>query len=134
MLTKKEFDIFDAGDQGGSYSSQPLAMSVGYAVVNEIIEANLSENAHKMGNYIFEKLEAVKDKLNIKNIRGKGLLIAFDLETETAAEVVAKCLCCGLAINSPKPATIRLMPALIVSKADIDEMMSILCKVLKMVK
>ncbi len=131
MLTKKEFDIFEAGDQGGSYSSQPLAMSVGLAVVNEIIEANLSENAEKMGSYIMHKLEAVKDKLNIKNIRGKGLLIAFDLSTECATEVVSKCFACGLTINAPKPATIRLMPALIVSKADIDEMMSILCKVLE---
>ena len=131
MLTKKKFDLFEAGDQGGSYSSQPLAMSVGFAVVNEIIEANLSENAEQMGSYIIHKLEAVKEKLKIKNIRGKGLLIAFDLATECANEVVSKCLNCGLTINAPKPATIRLMPALIVSKADIDEMMSILCKVLE---
>jgi acetylornithine/N-succinyldiaminopimelate aminotransferase len=130
MLTKKKFDIFDAGDQGGSYSSQPLAMSVGYAVLNEIIEANLCEHAADMGKYIVEKLDAVKDKLNIKNIRGKGLLIAFDLPTGNAAEVVSKCLQNGLAVNSPKPATIRLMPALIVSEEDIDKMMSILYKVL----
>jgi acetylornithine/N-succinyldiaminopimelate aminotransferase len=94
-----------------------------------LIEANLSGNAEEMGSYIIHKLEAVKDKLNIKNIRGKGLLLAFDLATECAAEIVSKCLSSGLAINAPKPATIRLMPALIVSKADIDEMMSILCKV-----
>lgn len=83
-----------------------------------------------MGSYILQKLEAVEEKLNIKNIRGKGLLIAFDLATENASEIVSKCLSCGLLINAPKPATIRLMPALIVSKADIDEMLSILCKVL----
>ncbi len=126
MLTKKEYDIFEPGDQGGSYSSQPLAMSVGYAVVNEIIEENLSENAQKMGSYLIEKLEASKEELNIKNFRGKGLLVAFDLETESAVEVVAKCLSCGLLINAPKPATIRLMPALIVTKEDIDDMLLIL--------
>jgi acetylornithine/N-succinyldiaminopimelate aminotransferase len=130
MLTKKEFDIFEPGDQGGSYSSQPLAMSVGFAVVNHIIEANLSENADLMGNYLLQVLEAAKKQLNIKNIRGKGLLVAFDLSTPNANEIAAKCLSCGLAINAPNPSTIRLMPALIVSKKDIDEMMTILCKVL----
>ncbi|MDF2987621.1 MAG: acetylornithine/succinylornithine aminotransferase [Eubacterium sp.] len=130
MLTKKQFDIFDPGDQGGSYSSQPLAMSVGFAVVSEVIEKAIPGHAEKIGNYLVEELNNLKEKYNLSNIRGMGLLAAFDLASPIAVEVVAKCLEDGLAINSPQPSTIRLMPPLIVKKSEIDEMISILCKVL----
>ena len=130
MLTKKQFDIFDAGDQGGSYSSQPLAMSVGFAVVSEVIKSNLPLHAHNMGLYVISKLEIIKEKYKLSNIRGMGLLIAFDLNISKAAQVAAECLKSGLAVNSPQPSTIRLMPPLIVKEAEIDEMLSILCGVL----
>lgn len=130
MLTKEKFDIFDAGDQGGSYSSQPLAMSVGYSVVSHVIEAALPEHAAEMGLYLMDQLNKIKDKFKLSNIRGLGLLVAFDLDTPIAAEVVSKCLSLGLALNSPQPSTLRLMPPLIVTKAEIDEMLTILCSVL----
>jgi acetylornithine/N-succinyldiaminopimelate aminotransferase len=44
---------------------------------------------------------------------------------------VAECLANGLLLNSPKPATIRMMPALTVKEMEIDEMMNILCRVLE---
>lgn len=130
MLTKKQFDIFEPGDQGGSYSSQPLAMSVGFAVVSRVLEAGLPANAEKMGNYLIEALKSIKGKYNLSNIRGKGLLAAFDLPLPVASETVSECLSNGLIINAPQPSTIRLMPPLITEKSHIDEMISILSKVL----
>lgn len=130
MLTKKQFDIFDAGDQGGSYSSQPLAMSVGFSVVSEVIKSNLPLHAHTMGLYIISRLEEIKEKYKLSNIRGMGLLIAFDLNLPIAAQVADECLKAGLAINSPQPSTIRLMPPLIVKKTELDKMFSILSGVL----
>ena len=130
MLTKEKFDIFDAGDQGGSYSGQPLAMSVGYAVVSQVIELALPEHAAEMGLYLMNQLNKIKDKFKLSNIRGLGLLVAFDLDTPRAAEIVSKCLSAGLAINSPQPSTLRLMPPLIVTEAEVDEMLAILCSVL----
>ncbi len=128
MLCKQELDIFDAGDQGGTYCAQPLAMSVGIAVLKELVERNICENAEAMGQYILQKLHTISHTFNLTNIRGKGLLIAFDLPSEKGAQVVADCMNKGLLINSPKPCTIRLMPPLIVSKDDIDLMLDILTK------
>ena len=130
MLTKKRFDIFDEGDQGGSYSSQPLAMSVGYAVVSQVIESALPAHAAKMGKYLMNQFNKIEDKFKLSNIRGLGLLVAFDLDTPRAAEIVSKCLSAGLAINSPQPYSIRLMPPLIVTETEIDEMLATLCSVL----
>ena len=130
LLTKDRFNIFEIGDQGGTYSGQPLAMAVGLAVINEVIGKNLAENAAKQGLYIQQKLAEIAECFNLSNIRGKGLLIAFDLPVDKGAEVVGACLENGLIINSPQPATIRLMPALIVTSADIDDMIEILSKAL----
>lgn len=131
MLTKEKFNLFEAGDQGGTYSSQPLAMAVGIAVVKEVLDRQLPQRAEMMGNYLIDRLKCIADKYPIKNIRGKGLLIAFDLNDPLGADIVSECLMNGLIINSPQPSVIRFMPPLIVTKADIDIMFDILEMALK---
>ena len=130
MLAKEKFNVFDAGDQGGTYSAQPLGMEVGYAVVKEIIDKKLAENAARQGSYLVEKLQGIAEQFGLSGIRGQGLLVAFDLPSATGSEVAAACLQSGLLVNSPQPATIRLIPPLIVTAADIDAMIAILSDVL----
>lgn len=131
LLVKEEFNIFEPGDQGGTYSSQPLGMAAGLAVVGEIINKNLSDNAKVQGKYIVEKLNEIKSKYGLKNIRGKGLLIGFDIPKDKGSEIVEECLKQKLLINSPRPFTIRLMPPLILTQKDTDIMINIFCKVLE---
>ncbi|HEY8349403.1 MAG TPA: aspartate aminotransferase family protein [Clostridia bacterium] len=130
MLTKEKFNIFDPGDQGGTYTGQPLAMAVGLAVVREVLARDLPGRAAIMGDYITERLKDLSEKYPIRNIRGKGLLIAFDLPDPIGEKVVSACLDEGLILNSPRPSTIRLMPPLIVMKQHVDEMIHILSGVL----
>ncbi|MCQ6562156.1 aspartate aminotransferase family protein [Paenibacillus mendelii] len=130
LLVKEAFNLFEAGDQGGTYSGQPLAMAVGLAVMKEVIDKQLSLNADIQGQYILERLQNVADQYRLTNIRGKGLLLAFDMEDRKAPEIAAGCLKEGLLINAPNPSTIRLMPPLIVTKEDTDLMMDRLCRVL----
>ncbi len=130
LLVKEKFNIFAAGDQGGTYSGQPLGMEVGYAVVNEILSKDLSANAAKQGEYLQHQLQGIASRFGLANIRGMGLLIAFDLPEENGSEVVAQCLQSGLLINSPQPSMVRLMPPLIVTTGDIDLMIKKLTAVL----
>jgi acetylornithine/N-succinyldiaminopimelate aminotransferase len=130
LLTKENLNIFEPGDQGGTYSSQPLGMAVGLAVVSEVINKNVSHNAKVQGEYIIKKLMEIKNKYGLKGIRGRGLLIAFDLPSDIGTEIVDKCLDKGLILNAPRPSIIRLMPPLIVTKNEIDKMFNILCEVL----
>lgn len=131
MLTKERFNLFEPGDQGGTYSSQPLAMAVGLAVTREILEKQLPQRACIMGDYLMERLKSLTEKFPIKNIRGIGLLIAFDLPDPIGKEIVSECLKDGLILNSPQPSSIRFMPPLIVTKSDIDAMLIILEGVLE---
>ncbi|MDF2962620.1 MAG: argD1 [Paenibacillus sp.] len=130
MLTREAFNIFEIGDQGGTYSGQPLAMAVGHAVVSEVVNRQLPLQAEIQGNYIVERLHQIAEKYELKRIRGRGLLLAFDLPEENGPEIVSECLKAGLLVNSPSPLTIRLMPPLIVSKDEIDMMFELLTGVL----
>lgn len=133
MMAKEKYDLFDVGDQGGTYTGQPLAMAVGLAVVEEILKKQLPQRAQLMGDYLTERLKELSEVYPITNIRGIGLLIAFDLPEPIGKEIVSKCLKEGLILNSPQPSSIRFMPPLIVTKLDIDTMLDILSKVLSQV-
>ncbi len=54
MLVKEAYNLFEAGDQGGTYTGQPLAMAVGSAVVGEVIGRNLPQQAAEQGMYVLE--------------------------------------------------------------------------------
>ena len=69
MLTTDAFDIFDAGDQGGTFSGQPLAMAVGLAVVNEVIQRELPLNAEIQGNYMLERLHQLAPSFQLSHPR-----------------------------------------------------------------
>lgn len=105
-------------------------MAVGYAVVHEVSSKKMYEHANEMGIYIMRQLQKIAEEYHISNIRGKGLLIAFDLKYNQAAELAALCLEEGLIINAPKPHIIRLIPPLVVTKDDVDNMIVILKKCL----
>jgi acetylornithine/N-succinyldiaminopimelate aminotransferase len=131
LLAKDAVCVFEQGDQGGTFCGQPLAMAAGYAVVSEVIAKKIPQKAASRGKYLMRRLKAVKDELGLTDVRGKGLLVAIDLPKEKGAEVVAQCFEAGLLINAPRPTTLRFMPALNISNAQIDEMLAILVPVLK---
>ena len=64
-------------------------------------------------------------------MRGEGLLLALDLRREIGGTIVAKALENGLLLNTPRPDSLRFMPALTVSKPEIMEMIRILDSVLE---
>ncbi|MEF3312270.1 aspartate aminotransferase family protein [Paenibacillus sp. GYB004] len=128
LLAASSFDLFEPGDQGGTYSGQPLAMAVGLAVVEEVVRRRLPEHAGCMGAYMTGRLHELARQYPIRQVRGQGLLQAFELERGDGASLVETCRESGLLINSPNPSTIRLMPPLIVTEAEIDEMIGLLSK------
>jgi acetylornithine/N-succinyldiaminopimelate aminotransferase len=134
MLTMNKYDLFEPGDQGGTYTGAPLAMAAGYAVLRELLEQNLAGNAKKQGQYLADCLRKLSCEIPISNIRGKGLLLAFDVPEGAAANLAAICLQEGLLINALNSSTIRLVPPLIVSQKDIDQMLSILFRAFSQLK
>jgi len=123
MLTKERYNLFEPGEQGGTYTGQPLAMAVGRAVVGAIVDQQLPNHAKELGDYIQTQLTSIAERYRLTGIRGRGLLLAFDLPQPIGPEITAAAMANGLIINSPSPSVIRLMPPLIASHSDADEML-----------
>lgn len=130
VLAKDAVCAFEAGDQGGTYGGQPLAMVAAHAVVSEIIKKKIPKRAKTRGNSLQRKLKAMSKEFGFSNIRGSGLLVGVDLPNDRGSEVVAEAFAQGLLINAPRPNSLRFMPALNITNAQVDEMLEILQGVL----
>ena len=133
LLAKDAVCVFEQGDQGGTYCGQPLAMVAGLAVVGEVIAKNISGRAKSRGRYLTRRLKELRQTFAFTDVRGKGLLVAVDLSQEKGAEVVKECYENGLLINAPGPSTLRFMPALNITNAQVDELVEILSAALRKV-
>jgi acetylornithine/succinyldiaminopimelate/putrescine aminotransferase len=78
------------------------------------------------GSYLESRLQDLSRELNLGEVRGRGLLIALELGREIGSAIVETAFSRGLLVNSPRPAVLRFMPALNISRAEIDEMVNIL--------
>jgi acetylornithine/N-succinyldiaminopimelate aminotransferase len=77
-------------------------------------------------DYLVDRLSALSSALGHGAVRGRGLLLALALGRGEAQKVVDGALDRGLLINAPRPDTLRFMPALTVTKGEIDRMLSLL--------
>lgn len=119
--TRRELDLFEPGDQGGTFTYHPLGAAVALAVLRAIEERGLLENAVARGAQVGRILSELAPRHGLAKPRGAGLLRAFDLPGPGAAALVESARGHGLLLNAPKPATIRLCPPLTVSEAEVVE-------------
>jgi acetylornithine/N-succinyldiaminopimelate aminotransferase len=122
MLAGERADIFEPGDHGSTFGGNPIACAAGVATVKTILEQDLLSNAAKMGDYLDAKIDGLAKKHSIITAtRGLGLMRAFDLAEPRAQDIMDQALERGLLVTNAGPSTIRMVPPLILSAADIDE-------------
>jgi acetylornithine/N-succinyldiaminopimelate aminotransferase len=79
-------------------------------------------------------LSAFSARHHLGEVRGRGLLVALDMKKDIAAKVVELARDDGLLLNAPRPNLLRFMPALNLSREEIDTMLAMLEDVLSQVK
>jgi len=132
FLAKEQACVFKLGEHGTTFGGNPLVCAVAFDVLSYIIDKNIPGHAARMGQYLCGGLRKLAGKYDvIKEVRGKGLLVALQFKQDVAAEVVLSCLERGIIINKAKADVIRFIPPLIVKEGDIDRAMDVLDKVLK---
>jgi acetylornithine/N-succinyldiaminopimelate aminotransferase len=131
VLAREEICLFEPGEQGGTFNGNPLMTAVGCAVVGEISRPEFLARVSENGEYLAGRLIQLSGEFGLGEVRGKGLLLALELGRPIASEVVKRALAGGLLINAPKPSVLRFMPALNVSRDEIDEMLRILRRMIQ---
>ena len=131
MATDKVANAFHAGDHGSTFGGNPLACAAACVVLDALIDGNLMENAKEIGAYLQSKFEEYKSKYPnlIKEVRGRGLILGMEL-TRPGREIANECLDYGAIINCTAGNVLRFVPPLNITKAHVDELISVLDKVL----
>lgn len=134
LLCKAEVASFEAGDQGGTYNGNPLMTAVGSSVISQLTAPGFLDDVKAKGQYLREQLLALSAEFGLGGERGEGLLRALVLNKEIGAQIVEEAREMapeGLLLNAPRPGLLRFMPALNVTREEIDQMIGMLRTLLK---
>jgi len=126
LVASAEACCFEPGDQGGTFNGNPLMAAVGCAVVETVSQPQFLASVRETGDYLAARLQALSSDLGHGEVRGRGLLLALALNGRDAAKVTDTALERGLLINAPRPDSLRFVPALTVSRVEIDRMIELL--------
>lgn len=122
----KAADLMQPGSHGTTFGGNPLACAAALATVSTILDQNLCQRAATMGNYIKQRLvERLADHPNVVEVRGQGLMLAIDM-SKPCPEMVTEAAAKGLLINVTAQSVIRLLPTLIISEDEADQLVQIL--------
>jgi len=124
LLAREAVCCFEHGDQGGTYNGNPLMTAVGAAVLEALLAPGFLQGVAARGEQLERGLAALSHKRDLGEVRGRGLLMALDLGRDAGATVVEHARVNGLLLNSPRPNTLRFMPALNVSAEEIELMLA----------
>jgi len=126
VFKEKHAAALGPGTHGSTFGGNPLMAAAGVAAFRVLLEDGILSNCLAMGDYLRQQLETLKAKYNfVVDVRGRGLMLGMELSIE-GGEMVKTALQRGLLINCTVGKVLRFVPPLIVSKEEIDQMISIL--------
>jgi 4-aminobutyrate aminotransferase len=134
MVARADIMVWEAGSHASTFGGNPISCSAALTTI-ELLETQLMKNADFQGSYLMSKLKELQKSFEcIGDVRGKGLMIGVELvknrETKERAgdlrnQIIQKAFKKGLLLLGCGENTVRLSPALIVSKEEIDACLSI---------
>lgn len=116
-----KMDVFTPGSHGSTFGGNPIGSAVGLASLQVLEDERLDERAMELGEYFMERLKAIPTD-RVKDIRGKGLLVAIEIKEEAgrAREYCNKLMDLGILAKDTHGQTIRFAPALVIKKEELD--------------
>ena len=117
--------MMQPGTHGSTFGGNPLACATALTVIKEIMDNNLADRAAKLGDKMMDQFRLRLGNLNnIKEIRGKGLMIGIELDSP-CGDLVAQALEQGLLINVTAESVVRLLPHLTTTDDEADQIVNI---------
>ena len=128
---RKAAHIFQPGNHGTTFGGNPLAMRAGVETIRIIEEDQLLAHVAKVGAHLRAALSRELGSLaGVKDIRGQGLMIGIEL-TAPCGGLMQRALDAGLLISVTADKVIRLVPPLIITEAEADEVVALLAPLVR---
>ena len=121
--TKKVAAAFTAGTHGSTYGGHAVACAAGLASISEILDRDLCRNAREVGEYMIEQMTKLP---HVVEARGRGLLVGCEYDLPIAVEVKHEVMARKALITAIGDKVNRMIPPLIVTKDQVDELMAIM--------
>lgn len=126
----KAAEVFGPGNHGSTYGGNPLACATAHAVVKTIQQQNLCANAEQIGQFLQQGFRTrLQGSPRVKDVRGQGLMLGIELD-QPCAELVTQARDKGLLINVTAERVIRLLPPLITSQAEAEQILDTLVELI----
>lgn len=128
-------EVLQPGDHGSTFAGGPLVAGAALATIHTIEAEGLCAHAAAVGNGILKTLRSWHGSAHgVTDVRGRGLMIGFDLDAPIARAVVSRALELGLVINATGDHTVRLLPPLILTAEQADEALTLLSQAIQDVR
>lgn len=131
-------NAFHPGDHASTFGGNFLCCAVALKFLEILTQNNFLQQVREVGAYFLESLEQLARKYSfIETVRGQGLMLGMDLETsdpDFGKKIVQESLKEGLVINCTQGKTLRFVPPLILTKAQVEEGVGILDQIFSEVK
>ncbi|MEN9473404.1 MAG: hypothetical protein RIS48_124 [Pseudomonadota bacterium] len=131
VVGPKAANIFQPGNHGTTFGGNPLAVRAGVETIRIMEEDGLLENAAKVGLHLQTALiTQLMGVAGVKQVRGKGLMLGIELDRPCGV-LVGRCAEAGLLLSVTADSVIRMVPPLILSTAEADEIVAKLVPLIK---
>jgi len=134
LATEELAKAFGPGSHATTFGGTPLITAGALAVVKSLLNDGWIENARTMGDYFKNQLTYLQQKYSIiKDIKGLGLILGVLLDRD-GADIVNACMKKGFLINCIQGKILRFVPPLIITKNEIDLLITCLDDIFKAIK
>lgn len=131
LATGAASQLMKPGNHGSTFGGNPVACAAAIATITTIQEENLDHRAAELGEWLMAQFtQALSDCPTVKEIRGKGLMIGIEL-TRPCGQLVNLAAAEGLLINVTAENTVRLLPPLIFTNKQADQLVNTLVPLIK---
>ena len=125
-------DVFTPGTHGSTYGGNPLACAVGLAALDVLEDEQLPERAARLGGRALARLRAgLAEAPHVKEIRGRGLMVAIQLHDRSAHARALSLMKEGVLAKDTHGHTLRVLPPLVIEEPDLDAAIDAVVRVLR---
>jgi ornithine--oxo-acid transaminase len=127
---REVMDLFTPGTHGSTYGGNPLAAAVCVAALDVLQDEGLVERAARLGAHALDRLKAELRRPDLREVRGRGLMLAVEFTTGTAKAACKQLMAGGILAKDTHKTTIRFAPALVIPEDVLDEALDTIVRVL----